>query len=267
MKRSVGLILVSLLFVSVLFVSLISASVLGSWFGKTTGNVVTGNAVSASGPWIKTCEQTRHVSQNSVALCNSDELPPKNTVRSRIRSGWTWRTVYTYDCVKTTKTECSANAACSTGMTEAKSEDCEAGSSVTLENSNDFARNIYTKKAYLVVNPRLESNPAFVGQASFGEMVEVCGIYGNDILLFGACGIDSEKPVNFSISTSMETEHIYSDSNGNKINPSNPINPLIQNVPPDRFKCIPNVNSKITDYGNFTLWIQVSCLKHPSSIL
>ena len=132
MKKSVSLFLVSLLFVSVLSVSFVSANFLGNWFGKATGDAITGNAVSVSDtPTIKTCTQTirtftrRTIGENQ---CGNDET--KKVTRSLYRScsgrfyARTCRNYQDYSCIKTTTTDCSLSSACPTGATERKSESC-----------------------------------------------------------------------------------------------------------------------------------------------
>ena len=78
----------------------------------------------------KTCEQTRTLTRRIIGenQCGSDET--RNVVRPSYRScsGYfyrrTCRNYEDYSCVKTTQTECSANAACPTGTIEKSSVAC-----------------------------------------------------------------------------------------------------------------------------------------------
>ena len=91
---------------------------------------MTNGCTGTAGPTQKTCEQTRTLTRRTIGenQCGSDETKKITRTSYRSCSGpfyrRTCRNYEDYSCVKTTTTECSANAACPTGTGEISSTSC-----------------------------------------------------------------------------------------------------------------------------------------------
>ncbi|MBI4116881.1 hypothetical protein HY449_04005 [Candidatus Pacearchaeota archaeon] len=86
----------------------------------------------------KTCFQTRTLTnQVNPNLCTADETRASvTTINQCTNRNWRGQctkmtTFFSYNCVKTTKTDCSVNAVCPAGTTETKSEGCTAASATS----------------------------------------------------------------------------------------------------------------------------------------